>query len=235
MKKFYGFFLYGILIFFIPTLHASDDSTKWITLPDYGLRVMQFEVTFDEWDSCVHNNGCNGYLPDDEGWGRGTRPVINVSFDDVSAYVDWYNRTFHKNTRLPTETEWAFIARGNTLSRFWWGDQTGVGHANCSDCGSEWGGKKTAPAGSFPPNPFGVYDITGNVWEWSGNCWENNYCNFRPARGGSWFTQSETLSPSFRGLDDSSEKRGGAHRSRRLPDIGFRLVEVITPTGQSNQ
>jgi formylglycine-generating enzyme required for sulfatase activity len=233
MKKIiYKLCFSAIFLFFMQALHAAEDSTKWVAIPDMGLRVMQYEVTFDQWDTCARNNGCNGYLPDDEGWGRGNQPVINVSFDDAAAYIDWYNQTFHKNARLPTETEWEFIARGNTSTHFWWGESPGSGRANCSDCYTRWSGNRTAPTGSFPPNPFGVYDITGNVWEWTGNCWEKDDCDFRPTRGGSWFSHSETLSPDFRGVDDSSEKRGGAHQSRRLPDIGFRLVESITAADQ---
>ena len=76
------------------------------------------EVTFREWDACVVNNGCSGYRPSDEAWGRGTRPVINVSWYDAQAYVEWLSRKTGRECRLPSEAEWEYAARAGTTTEY---------------------------------------------------------------------------------------------------------------------
>ena len=91
--------------------------------------VGMFAVTFDELDACVADGGCNGYRPDDRGWGRGERPVINVSWDDATAYVAWLSRKTGKAYRLLTEAEREYAARAGTSSAFWWGDSISTSQA----------------------------------------------------------------------------------------------------------
>jgi len=79
----------------------------------------KFAVTFDEWDACVADRGCNGYKPDDQGWGRGTRPVINVNCDDVKAYAAWLSRKIGKTYRLLSEAEREYVTRAGTTTPFW--------------------------------------------------------------------------------------------------------------------
>jgi len=119
---------------------------------------------------CVSDGGCGGYQPSDNGWGRGNRPVINVSWDDAQNYIQWLSHKTGKAYRLPSEQEWEIAARAGTTSDYYWGNDIGRNHANCDGCGSEWDNKKTAPVGSFKPNAFGLYDMMGNVWEWTGTC-----------------------------------------------------------------
>lgn len=153
------------------------------------LAVSRTEVTFAEWDACVAAGACRKGR-DDHHWGRGRRPVINVSWDDAVAYAGWLSAVTGKHYRLPSGAEWEYAARGGTATAYWWGDAIGSGHANCRGCGSRWGGVSTAPVASFPPNPFGLYDMNGNVWEWTSDCWQapqSDSCPERTIRGGSWY------------------------------------------------
>ncbi|RMD68212.1 MAG: PEGA domain-containing protein, partial [Gammaproteobacteria bacterium] len=126
--------------------------------------IGRYEVTFEEYDRFCEATGRR--RPDDNGWGRGKRPVINVSWHDAKAYARWLSKQTGKRYRLPSEAEWEYAARAGTSTRYWWGDRVGHGHANCDGCGSWWDGKETAPVGFFDPNPWGLYDTAGNVWEW---------------------------------------------------------------------
>lgn len=162
--------------------------------------IGRFEVTFAEWEACVAGGGCKA-APDDHGWGRERRPVINVTFADIAGYLRWLSSRAGRAYRLPSEAEWEYAARAGTATQYWWGDAVGAGHANCRDCGTPWSGKGTAPAGSLPANPWGLFDTAGNVWDWVADCWNPNHaaapadggprlggdCQNRVIRGGSWY------------------------------------------------
>jgi formylglycine-generating enzyme required for sulfatase activity len=163
--------------------------------------VGRFALTFDEWDACVAGGGCNGYKPFDEGLGRGRRPVINVSWDDARTYIVWLSNKTGKAYRLLSDAEYEYATRAGTTTIFPWGNDIGANNANCNSCGSQWDGKQTAPVGSFPANRFGLYDMVGNVNEWTEDCYYDSYkgapadgsawisdgCSKRVFRGGSWF------------------------------------------------
>lgn len=146
-----------------------------------------YTVTFEEWDACAAGNGCGGYSPSDAGWGRGRRPVINVTWDDAKSYANWLSRKTGKPYRLPSEAEWEYAARAGTQTWFWWGDAVPPGAANCDGCGSTYDNRQTAPVGSFKPNPFGVYDTVGNVTQWVADRWNSSY-ERAPADGSIWET-----------------------------------------------
>ena len=149
---------------------------------------------------CVEYGPCRSVA--DEGWGRGDRPVINVSWDDAQAFVGWLSQETGESYRLPSEAEWEYAARAGTETRYSWGDEIGTNRANCDGCGSQWDDRQTAPVGSFPPNPFGLHDMHGNVGEWVEDCWNDSYrsapadgiawlsgdCDRRLSRGGSWWS-----------------------------------------------
>ena len=159
----------------------------------------KYPVTFEDYDRFA--KAPERGKPGDEGWGRGRRPVINVSWKDAAAYAEWLSEQTGKRYRLPSEAEWEYAARAGTTTAYWWGNEIGQNRANCDGCGSQWDNKQTAPVGSFKPNAFGLYDTAGNVWEWVQDCWNENYagaptdgsaweegdCSQRVLRGGAWF------------------------------------------------
>jgi formylglycine-generating enzyme required for sulfatase activity len=196
------------------------------------IAVSKFEVTFEEWDACVAAAACPG-APDV--WGRGHRPVINVSWADAKQYVGWLVKVTGKNYRLLSEAEWEYSARAGTNTRYAWGDEPGAGNANCNGCGTQWDLEQTAPAGSFKPNAFGLYDMHGNVWEWVEDNWHENYVGaptdgsawlqggqpvFRVIRGGSWRNESELLRAAVR------QKR---NINVRFDTLGFRVARTMKP------
>ena len=124
---------------------------KW-EMPVRGVHVSSFalakhELTFAQWDVCTEYGPCRS-VPD-EGWGRGDRPVANVSFDDVEAYLGWLSRETGESYRLPSEAEWEYAARAGTETRYRWGDDIGTNRANCEGCGSRWDDRQTARVGYF--------------------------------------------------------------------------------------
>jgi formylglycine-generating enzyme required for sulfatase activity len=195
--------------------------------------VARFAVTFDEWDACVEAGGCNGYRPDDHLWGRGNRPVVNVSWNDVKEYVSWLSAQTGQMYRLLSEAEWEYAARAGSVTPYPWGDFIGKGNANGRDSGSKWGGQRTAPVGSFPPNQWGLYDMHGNAWEWvedpyhasydggpeDGSVWAGGGTLSRVLRGGSWNSRASYLC--------------AAYRVHSLPIrsyyVGFRVARTLSP------
>ncbi len=194
------------------------------------------EVTFDQWDACVEDGGCRGFRPEDErDWGRGRRPVVNVNWEDASAYADWLSRTTGHRYRLPSDTEWEYAARAGTTTLWYWGDEVGEGNANCDGCGSFWDGEATAPVGAFEPNRFGLHDMAGNVWEWTLDCTKTDEgdrdqprdgtaftggdCSRRVLRGGSWY-HGPDYAWSARPLVANAEARDVI--------VGFRVVREIS-------
>ena len=176
------------------------------------LTVSKFEVTFANWDTCVIAGGCK-HLPDDGSWGRGERPVINISWNDITnEYLPWLSRTTSKDYRLLTEAEWEYAARAGSRAKYTWGDEIDMNRANCDGCGSRWDNKQTALVGSFQANAFGLHDMHGNVWEWVEDCWHDNYkgvpadgsswtaeeCKARVLRGGSWVNYAVGLRSAVR-------------------------------------
>jgi len=185
---------------------AANDPRPVVTIR-YMLAVGRFEVTFAEWDACVVAGGCRR-RPHDAGWGRGSQPVINVSWRDAQQYAAWLSRTTNKRYRLLSEAEWEYAARAGTDVRYWWGDRAGRGDANCADCGSKWDARQAAPVGRFAPNPFGLYDMHGNVSEWVEDCYHDRLRD-APVDGRAWTSGCTAAS-------DTRIVRGGAwHGSAR--------------------
>ena len=201
----------------------------------------KYEVTFSEWDSCVSSGGCGDRRPDDEGWGRGRNPVIDVSWDDAKRYVSWLSWKTGKRYRLLTESEWEYAARAGTTGPFHFGSTISTDQANY-DGGYTYGpGRKgvdrdkTVPVGSFPSNGFGLHDMHGNVWEWVEDCWHGSYagapsdgrawvsggdCEGRVLRGGSWDYAPGYLRSAYRDWDAAGN---------RDYVIGFRVARTLTP------
>jgi formylglycine-generating enzyme required for sulfatase activity len=194
--------------------------------------VGRFTVTFDEWDACVAAGGC-AHKPGDSGWGRGRRPVINVSWHDAQEYVRWLSKRTGAEYRLLSEAEWEYAARAGSTTAYPWGDGVGSNHGNFQGSGSKWSGRQTAPVGSFEPNAFGLYDLIGNVWEWTQDCWNGSYegapadarprengdCGRRVVRGGAWINLREVARSAFRNWFELGFRNNGV--------LGFRLARTL--------
>jgi formylglycine-generating enzyme required for sulfatase activity len=148
------------------------------------IAVSKFQVTFDEWDTCARYGNCRKDVSD-FGFGRGQRPIIEVTWYDAQQYVAWLSKMTGEPYRLLTEAEYEYATRAGTTTAYPWGDDIGTNKANCSSCGSQWDNKQTAPVGSFAPNGFGLFDMVGNVWEWVQDCYNDNY-NGAPTDGSAW-------------------------------------------------
>ena len=214
---------------------SADEAPQHTVAFARRFAVGRFEVTFDEWDACTAGGGCNGYTPSDEGWGRGRRPAINVSWDDANAYAAWLAKKTGKPYRLLSESEYEYATRAGTQTAYPWGNAVGTNKANCHACGSRWDARQTAPAGSFAANRFGLYDMVGNVREWTEDCYHDSYvgapadgsawtagadCSNHVVRGGSWL-----IAPAFL----RSANRYWFTTGYRLRYLGFRVARTLAP------
>lgn len=130
--------------------------------------ISKYEITFDDYEIYTESTGLE--VLEDNGWGRESRPVIFVAWKDALAYAEWLTDQTDFKYRLPSVIEWEHAARAGRHTAYWWGPELGVNRANCSDCRSKWSRLKTAPVGSFPPNPWGIHDMHGNVGEFTQDC-----------------------------------------------------------------
>jgi len=214
-------------------LMGSDRSTlKQDERPLHRVELKRFyagrdEVTFDEYDRFAKATGRT--LPNDQGWGRGRRPVINVTWEDAVAYVAWLSEQTGARYRLPTEAEWEYAAGAGNNSLYWWGYKLEENQANCYNCGVKWAGDRTAPVGLFKANPFGLHNTAGNVMEWIQDCYSPNYVD-APTNGAAW---TATLCKqrvvrggaySKSGMSMQTTERNKQAPSSRLSVLGFRVV-----------
>ena len=185
------------------------------------------EITFREWDACVAAGGCKS-PGDDRGWGRGDQPAINISWDDARAFVTWLSQTTGRAYRLPSEAEWEYAARAGTRTKYWWGREIGKGNANCDDCGAA-PIRRALPTGSFRPNGFGLYDTSGNIYEWVADCWNEDYSK-APKDGSAWVSgQCQQRVLRGRSFANKSNLATSSARFRYDQDVryyanGFRVV-----------
>jgi formylglycine-generating enzyme required for sulfatase activity len=199
--------------------------------------VSKYDVTFNDWDACVSVGGCprEGRAGDVD-WGRDTRPVIYVSWDDAQQYVAWLSLMTGKPYRLLSDAEFEYAARAGTQTAYPWGNDIGKNNANCAGCGSQWSGSagtwQTAPVGSFAANRFGLHDMVGNIWKWVQDCYHPNYngaptdgstwtggdCTARVIRGGSWGGGPEFVRPAFRDRSATND---------RNYTLGFRVARTL--------
>ena len=208
-------------------------------------------VTFDEFDYFVRESG-HGHKPssggawlgnpDDENWGRGQRPVIDVSWDDAVAYCRWLSEETGHDYRLPTEAEWEYACRAGTTTPFYFGETIGTDQANYDGNYTTYGNgleaifrKKTMEVGQFPANAFGLHEMHGNVWEWCADLYEKDaydkhidvYPNMvgdlessgkRVIRGGSWINRPKNL---------RSATRTCVPTGNRYYYLGFRIARTL--------
>jgi formylglycine-generating enzyme required for sulfatase activity len=214
---------------------SSNEGPQHLVMIASPFAVSVYDVTFDDWDACVRVGGCpREGGANDNSWGRKNRPVINVNWDDAQAYVKWLSRMTGKQYLLLSEAKWEYAARAGTTTAFYWGDEIDKENANCHRCENEWSKVQTSPVGSFKPNPWGLYDMAGNVWQWVQDCfnadyngsptdgtaWETGDCAKHVVRGGSWY---------YYPLDPRSAYRYGDKKDDRNYNTGFRVARTLTP------
>jgi formylglycine-generating enzyme required for sulfatase activity/uncharacterized caspase-like protein len=216
--------------------HSDEKPVHRVSINRFAMS--RYEVTFAEYDKFAEATGRK--KPSDRGWGRGNRPVINVSLRDAKAYAEWLSKQTGKQYRLPTEAEWEYAARAGTETARYWGNDPdkACSYANVHDItskkenGFSWthhnctdGYAKTAPVGHFKPNNFDLFDMLGNVWEWTCSEYEDKYkgneklCNKHASRavirGGSWFYVPRYVRVAYRNRLSDGGRNG---------TVGFRLA-----------
>ena len=214
--------------------HDTDEGPVRMVTISQRIAMGRHEVTFDDYDRFADDTGRTRPV-DNLNWGRGSRPVINVSQEDAQDYATWLSTQTGKSYRLPSEAEWEYAARAGARTRYSWGNEIGRNRANCADCGSALGNSQTAPVGRFAANAFGLFDMHGNVWEWVADCWHNNYQG-APTDGSAWTNACDSSDAVLRGGSWVSLSRSlrGASRARAAPSAGlntdgFRLVQELNP------
>lgn len=200
---------------------GKDDGHKY-EMPAHSVTIAKpfaigrYELLFSEWKACFDAGGCTRD-PDDHKWGRDGRPVINIHFADTLQFTKWLSKKTGATYRLPSEAEWEYAARAGTTTPFFWGELPGINRANCRDCETKWSKKSSAPVGSFEPNPWGLYDMHGNIWEWTMDCWTTSHigaptdgsaradgdCGKRVMRSGSWYYFHRNARSSWRFKNDA--------------------------------
>ena len=215
---------------FIPggafSMGSSDDPSEkpihQVAIKSFA--ISKFPITVREWNACVAAKSCT-YTPT----GKDDAPVTDLSWTDTQQFVDWLSKVTQKPYRLPTEAEWEYAARGGTRSKYWWGDQLQASMANCKGCNEPYQVSQPLTVGSFKPNPFGLYDMGGNVHQWVADCWHENYqgapsdgsawvesdCLSRVIRSGSWKNDPSYVRPSNRDHYDATV---------RYPTHGLRVA-----------
>ena len=216
----------------------------WVKAP---LAVGKYHVTRGEYARFVQATGyagegkdCVGNFTTTKSWHDPSfpqsdrDPVVCVDWFDAKAYTAWLSRKTGKHYRLLTEAEWEYAARAGTTTARWWGDEIGRGHANCFDCGGQWGGEgRTSPVGSFAPNPFGLHDMLGNAYQWLEDCFavgayntpsndasvaqKTDECDQRSVRGGGWANSAWGVRSTYRWAFTTSY---------RVYNTGFRVART---------
>jgi formylglycine-generating enzyme required for sulfatase activity len=219
------------------TENVYEQPVRKVVIPS-PFAVGRFPVTFAEWDACIEDGGCAGHRPDDWGWGRDRRPVIFVSWDDAKLYINWLNAKTGKTYRLLSEAEREYVTRAGTTTPFWWGSSITPMQANY-DGNYTYGGHswldqllrplrtkgkyraRTVPVDSFEANPWGLFNVHGNISEWCEDIADEP--RRRVIRGGSWG-------------DDPRDLRATASNSNftdyRDDEIGFRLARTVGADGR---
>ena len=218
------------------TMGAQPEADAQQGKPQHQVTVRAFRlsrtlVTFDQYDAFARATGRP--LPQDDGLGRGLNPVVNVTYRDMLAYIAWLNQTSGQTGfRLVSEAEWEYAARAGTTTGFYWGDEPDPDKANIMGTKGADKWELVSPVASFPPNPWGLYDMAGNVWEMTADCMVADYattpvdgsphiekdCPIHMTRGGDYFSSRRGQRPTA---------RAAAHEEFSSMSLGFRVAQDI--------
>jgi formylglycine-generating enzyme required for sulfatase activity/serine/threonine protein kinase len=205
---------------------ANEKPPHYVKIDEFILS--QTEVTFEQWDACLADKICT-HNPMDDMLGRTNLAVMNVNWNDTQLFLKWLNNKSKRNYRLPTEAEWEYAARAGSTTAYSWGERIGNNNVSCIGCNTGVDKNKINKIKNYRPNAFGIYDMHGNVWEWTADCWHPNYsgapsdgeawepndCKRFVVRGGSGGNSPEDL---------RSASRGAQNSNQRLNSIGFRVA-----------
>ena len=239
-------------------LRRDNEPQQRITISQ-PFAMSRTAVTWDQWEACVRDDRCDGIAvetalqtlasgelnPNYRDWGRGTRPVVGVSWYDAQAFVGWLNAKAGEDDayHLPSEAEWEYAARAGTTSAFPWGSELDYDYGNFGTDGEGLGGKaegrdiwlgETSPSGSFPANAFGLYDMHGNIFEWTEDCYEadrahapsdgsankQGNCANRVFRSGTFLSNPYMQRSARRGAPYPATLRGRNY-------LGFRVAKIL--------
>ena len=213
-----------------PGRDNDEGPQREVTVPAFAMG--KYEVTFAEWDACLADGGCGGYKPDDQGWGRGDRPVINVSWDDAQKYIHWLNTKVDGTPySLPSEAEWEYAARASASTAYPWGAEWSEWDA--ARANGAFSAGRTRKVGAYPANSYSLHDTIGNVWEWvqddyrdtfedaprDGDAWFGGRGK-KVLRGGSWISFPRYL---------RTANRNVSSLDNRSNEVGFRVARALAP------
>ena len=217
---------------------ANEGPTRTVTISK-RIAMGRYEVTFDDYKRFTDDSTTTQTLPADAGWGRGTRPVIRVSWNDAKAYARWLSTQTSKSYRLPSESEWEYAARAGTDTAYSFGNTISCSQARYGHDGGDCSSTRnagTVPVGSFVANAFGLFDMHGNVAEFVEDCHVNTYTGapsdgsarttgcganvLAVVRGGGWGTSPRFL---------RAATRNRLFLSSANINTGFRLVQDLNP------
>jgi formylglycine-generating enzyme required for sulfatase activity len=217
-----------------PVRDPSEEPQRQIVF-EQPFAVGKYAVSFAEWDACVADGGCGGYRPEDQGWGRGGHPVTNVSWDDAHTYTVWLSHKAGETYRLLTEAEREYVTRAGTTTPYWWGSAISPARAHYNPRAGAQSGeakRKTERVSAFPANPWGLHQVSGNVWEWVEDCWNETYDD-APADSSAWMS-GDCASHVLRGgsslsFGKSLRSASRFHYDNRSWNIGFRIARELAP------
>ena len=201
---------------------VSEKPIHQVTIKPFA--IGKYPITVREWNDCAVAKACKFTAT-----GKDDAPVMNISWSDAKQFVAWLADATRKPYRLPSEAEWEYAARGDTQTKYWWGDQLQPGMAGCKNCTDGAAAEQPVKVGSFKPNPFGLYDMGGGVDQWVEDCWHKTYhgapsdgsawssgdCSSHVIRSGSWRNDARYVRPANRDSYDTDV---------RYPTHGFRVA-----------
>lgn len=192
----------------LPVFRDCPDCPDMVRLS--GLALGRTEVTVGQYAACVAARACRPRAPR---WTAPAMPMTEIAARDAEDYLAWLSARTGKRYRLPSEAEWQAAARAGTATAYPWGDAMEPGRAVCQGCDPRFD-HRPAPVATMAPNPWGLYDMSGNVWEWTRDCWDGD-CARRVVRGGSWY---------FVPRQSRSDSRAPQDAREWSYDIGFRAA-----------
>jgi formylglycine-generating enzyme required for sulfatase activity len=219
-----------------PDRFKGEDPMHRVTIAK-PFAVGRFAISFDEWDACLADRGCGGNKGDDKGFGRGRMPAQGIDFKAAKSYLAWLSRKVGRTYRLPSESEREYFTRAGTTTPFWFGNTVTAQDANYKasipyDDGPHGPDSKgPAVVDSYPPNPFGLYQVHGNVFEWTEDCFNKRYNEDTPSDGAPWL-EGDCHRRMLRGgtWDWSANMLRSGYRENAIMDAGgysFRVVRTL--------